>query len=127
MRIHSYITAFSLVSILALPSCVHHHNNHDLKISVQESGGSYTFSAAFPEDKTANVHRVVNHSMAPNGLFASVHDYLNVTTTLQDKTNFAVKAYPGFIQVTVNRTGNSPVSYDRIKDMCAEIKKSLKD
>jgi hypothetical protein len=126
MRIHSCISALVLLCFTTFQSCVH-HNNHNLKISVDESGGSYKFYASFPEDKTNKVHRVINKSIEPNGLFSSANDYMNVTTTLQDKTNFAIKASPGIIEIKINREGNSPASYDRIKDMCGEIRRSLKD
>jgi hypothetical protein len=127
MRINSGYTAVCFLCLCILSSCVYHHNNHHLKISVEESGSSYIFSAFFPESKTGKVHRIVNNSLSPNGLFGSVNDYMDVTTTLQDKTTFAVKASPGIIYVRVDRQGNSPASYDRIKEMCAAIKRSLKD
>ena len=65
--------------------------------------------------------------MSPNGLFASSDDHLNVTTQMEDHTNFAVKASPGIIEIEVDRKGNSPASYDRVKDMCMDIKAALKD
>jgi hypothetical protein len=126
MRLLSCTIVLALLCLATLPSCVH-HNNHSLKISVEESTGTYTFYASFPEDKTGKIHRLINNSMSPNGLFASVNDYMDVTTTLQDKTTFAVKASPGIIRIKVDREGNSPASYNRIKDMCAAIKRSLKE
>lgn len=98
-----------------------------MKISVTETGEKYTFYAKFPEDKTDRVHRAFNRSIEPNGLFKSADDYMNVTTSLQDNTNFAIKASPGMIEITIKREGNSPASYDRVKDICANIKESLKD
>lgn len=65
--------------------------------------------------------------MSPSGLFASADDYMDVTTTLHGNTTFAVKASPGFVEIRVNRTGNSPAGYDRIKDMCTDIKNALKN
>jgi len=126
MTLRSCTIALFFFCLCVFQSCIH-HNNHNLKISVQESGGSYVFDAYFPEYKTGKVHRVVNNSLSPNGLFASVNDYMNITTTLQDKTTFAVKASPGIIRIKINREGNSPASYDRIKEMCQQIKQSLKD
>lgn len=112
--------------ILLLSSC-RYHNNHNIKISVNESVGSYRFYASFPEQQTNKIHRLINNRLAPNELFASAKDYMNVTTTLQDKTTFAVKASPGIVEITIDREGNSPASYDRIRNMCAEIKTALKN
>jgi hypothetical protein len=126
MRIHFYTIALSLFCLCTLQSCFH-HNNHDIKISVDESGGTYKFSASFPEDKTGKVHRLINKSISPNGLFASANDYMDINTTLQDKTTFAVKASPGIIHIKIDREGNSPASYERIKEMCEKIKNTLKE
>lgn len=123
------ILSCSVIMLLCLSiftSC-RYHNNHNIKISEAESDAIYTFYASFPEHKTGKIHRLVNNSMSPNGLFASVSDYMDITTTLQDQTTFAVKASPGIIQIRIHRQGNSPASYNRIKEMCAAIKRSLKD
>jgi len=85
------------------------------------------FTPPSPKKKTDKVHEAVNKSMSPNGLFASVNDYLDVTTSLQDKTNFAVKASPGLIKVTLDKKTNSTAAYNRVKNMCAGIKDALKD
>ena len=126
MRIRSYTIALILLCHCALQSCFH-HNNHDTKISVDESTGTYKFSASFPEDETGKVHRLINKTISPNGLFASANDYMDVTTTLEDKTTFAVEASPGIIRIKIDREGNSPASYDRIKEMCEKIKNTLKE
>ena len=112
--------------LVSLCSC-RYHNNHNTRISVNESGDHYQFYASFPEQQTGKVHRLINHRLSPNGLFASANDYMNITTTLQDKTTFAVKASPGIVEIRINRQGNSPASYERIKEMCAEIKTALKN
>jgi hypothetical protein len=124
MRPKFFIT--TAVFVVLLCSC-RHHNSHNIKISVNESVGSYRFYAYFPEQQTSKIHRLINNRLSPNGLFASANDYMNITTTLQDKTTFAVKASPGIVEIRINREGNSPASYDRIKDMCAEIKTALKN
>ena len=123
---HRNLFTTAVLYVILLSSC-RYHNNHNIKISVNESGGNYRFYASFPEQQTNKIHRLINHRLSPNGLFASADDYMNITTTLQDKTTFAVKASPGIVGIRINREGNSPASYDRIKDMCAEIKTALKN
>ena len=126
MRSTYYSIALLLISISLVPSCIH-HNNHSLYIKVDESDAGYKFYASFPDDLTSKVHHVVNNSISPNGLFGSANDFMNINTTLQDQTTFAVKASPGFIEIKINKRENSEASYDRIKEMCAKIKRSLKD
>ena len=81
----------------------------------------------FKESVSGKIHRLINNRLAPNGLFASANDYMNITTTLQDQTTFAVKAAPGIVEIKIDREGNSPAAYNRIKDMCGEIKTALKN
>jgi len=126
MRSINYSVTLLLISISLLSSCRIHHNQ-SMNIQIDESDASYKFYASFPEDLTSKVHRVVNKSISPNGLFASANDYMNINTTLQDQTKFAVKASPGFIEIKINKRDNSEASYYRIKEMCAKIKRSLKD
>jgi len=121
-----YFFTIGICCIALFCSC-RHHNNHDIKIFVNESNGRYKFYASFPEQQTGKIHRLINNRLAPNGLFASANDYMNITTTLQDQTHFAVKAAPGIVEIKIDREGNSPASYNRIKDMCGEIKTALKN
>lgn len=123
---HHHLLFTAVVCAGLLVSC-RHHNNHGIKVSVNESTNNYTFYASFPERKTVKIHRLINNHIAPNGLCASAEDYLNITTTLQDKTTFAVNASPGIVEIRVNRNGNSPAAYNRIKDMCMDINSALKD
>ncbi len=123
---HRHIVIAAVVCLGFYTSC-RHHNNHDIKVSINESGGNYTFYASFPEQKTNKIHRLINNRISPNGLFASAEDHLNVTTTLQDKTTFAVKASPGIVEIRVNREGNSPAAFNCIKYMCTDIRNALKD
>jgi hypothetical protein len=115
------------ICCLVLLTTCRHHNNHNTSVSISESNGRYRFHASFPERQTGKIHRLINNRLSPNGLFASTDDYMDITTTLQDNTSFAVKAAPGIVEIKIDRQGNSPASYARIKDMCAEIKTALKD
>ena len=120
-----YILLLVAAGFVAIESC--QHNRHSIKVSVSESDNTFTFSAVFPIGKTNAVHRVVNNNLSPAGLFSSENDHLNVTTSFQDNGQFSVKAEPGLIRVTMDRQGNSPASYARVKNMCNEIKLALKD
>jgi hypothetical protein len=109
---------------MMLASC--HHHRHNINITVNESGGIYRFTAYYPEEKTRKVQQLINESISPNSLFSGPGDYMDVSTTLQDKTRFAIKSSPGTLKIKLDRDENTVASYQRIKEMCEEIKNTLK-
>ncbi|MEO5682177.1 MAG: hypothetical protein ABIQ88_06015 [Chitinophagaceae bacterium] len=125
MRKGLQFLAICIICVGCLSSCNRH--NHNTSISVNESGGIYTFTASFPEDKTRKIQRVINKSISPGSLFKSANDRTDITTILQDKTTFYVKSSPGRIRIKINRSGNSPASYNRIKELCEEVKEGLRN
>ena len=110
---------------LTVLSCF--HNNHDIKISVKETEDVYRFTASFPESQTRKVQRLINNSISPNSFFSSPDDYVDVSTILQDKTRFSIKASPGNLSIKLDRYENTVASYRRVKEMCEEIKNTLKE
>ena len=117
------LIAFCILAI-KLSSCRHRH--HDIRISVNESGNIYRFTASFPEDKTRRVERLINRSLSLNSFFGNPDDYVDATTILDDQTKVSIKASPGDLRIQLDRDENSEASYHRIKDMCEEIKNELK-
>ncbi|MEJ0101556.1 MAG: hypothetical protein WDO19_02880 [Bacteroidota bacterium] len=113
---------FCIVTFL---SCF--HRDRDIKISVKETEDVYRFTASFPESKTRKVQRLINNSISPNSFFSSPDDYLDVSTILQDKTRFSIKASPGKLSIKLDREENTVASYHRVKEMCEEIKNTLKE
>ena len=102
-------------------------NKNDIKISVKESGHIYQFTASYPESKTHKVQRVINNGIKPDSFFENGNVYVDATTTLGDKTSFYIKFAPGDLAIKLDRNKNTNASYRRIKEICEEIKNSLKD
>ncbi len=127
MKTSFFIAAFCLLSLsIFIGWEKFERNNDDISISVSETDGTYKFIAAFNEDYTGKVQNYINHSIKPNSLFKSTHDYFDVTTTLEDKTEFYVKESPGKLKITIDKRKNSYASYMRIKKMCGGIGNILK-
>jgi hypothetical protein len=103
-----------------------HHNNDNLSISVTDTDDTYALSAKFNEDYTGRVQDYINHSIRPNGLFRSAHDYFNVTTRLSDNTEFHIKESPGELELEFDKRKNSYASYQRIRKMCEGVSEVLK-
>ena len=102
-------------------------NNHNTSISITETDNSYKLTAYFNINSTQKVWRYINDCIAPNALGKSENDYFDVTTSLQDKTEFYIKESPGKLKIELNKKKNTTASYLRIKKMCEGIKGLLAD
>ncbi|WP_428329014.1 hypothetical protein [Mucilaginibacter sp.] len=101
-------------------------NSNDISIAVTNTNDDYSLTATYDPSQTGRVQDYINKSIAPNGLFKSDHDYFDVTTTLQDHTNFYIKASPGKLTIDIDKKKNSYSSYMRIKKMCEGVGNVLK-
>jgi len=127
MKTSFFIAALCLVSLSIFIGWVKFQkNNGDVSITVKDSDDTYTYVASFDEDYTGKVQSYINHSIKPNGLFKSTHDYFDVTTTLKDGTDFYIKESPGDLKIEINKKKNSTASYFRIKRMCDGVSNVLK-
>lgn len=127
MKTSFFIAALCLVSLSIFIGWVKlQKNNGDVSITVKDTDDAYTYIASFDEDYTGKVQSYINHSIKPNGLFKSTHDYFDVTTTLKDGTDFYIKESPGDLKIEINKKKNSIASYFRIKKMCDGVSNVLK-
>jgi len=127
MKTSFFIAALCLVSLSIFIGWVKFQkNNGDVSIAVVDTDDTYSYNASFDEDYTGRVQGYINHSIKPNNLFRSTHDYFDVTTTLKDGTGFYVKESPGDLKIEINKKKNSTASYFRIKKMCDGISNVLK-
>lgn len=101
------------------------YNSSSTSITIRDDDDTYSLTASYDADKTGRVQQYINHSIQPNGLFSGVNDYLNVSTTLSDKTEFHVKESPGKLEIELNKKRNTTASYYRIKKMCEGVKTLL--
>ncbi len=126
MKTSFFLTAFCLISLsVFLVWTKFEVNNHDTVVSVSEDVNTYTFSASYEAEKTRRVYNYINKSISPNQLGNSESDYFDVTTSLDDKTEFYIKESPGKLKIVLDKRKNSPASYYRIKGMCEGVKKHL--
>jgi hypothetical protein len=127
MKTIFFIAALCLVSLSIFIGWVKFQkNNGDVSIAVKDTDDAYTYTASFDENYTGKVLGYINHSIKPNGLFKSTHDYFDVTTTLKDGTDFYIKESPGDLKIAIDKRKNSTSSYLRIKKMCDGISNVLK-
>ena len=127
MKTSFFIAAFCLVALSIFVGWVKfERNSGDISIAAKDTDDTFTYTASFDEDYTGRVQDYINHSIKPNGLFKSTHDYFNVTTTLKDGTDFYIKESPGDLKILIDKRKNSTSSYLRIKKMCEGVSNVLK-
>lgn len=91
-------------------------------VKITETNDTYRLEAVYDKGKTWKVQKYINQYMKPAGLFASDHDYMNVTTSFADKTEFHIKAEPGELEIDFNKSKYSYAAYTRMKNMYTGIK-----
>jgi hypothetical protein len=116
-----------LLFVAVLPVAACHHHDHNLSVTVKETGDSYRFRAEYPRKETGRIYRFINQELSSAHIFESADDVMDITTTLNDNTRFYVKSRPGSLLISVQRDENSSASYARIKQLCADISNHLKN
>ncbi|CAN5258719.1 hypothetical protein BH09BAC6_BH09BAC6_04000 [soil metagenome] len=94
---------------------------HRTSVKITETKDTYWLEAVYDKGKTWQVQKYINQCMKPAGLFSSDHDYMNVTTSFTDKTEFHIKAEPGELEIDYNKGKYSYAAYTRMKKMFAGI------
>ena len=100
--------------------CFSCFDSEDIKISVTDSDDTYEFYAKFDKSKSREIQNFINRKIAPNRIIKDKN--LDITTTLNDNTQFELKESPGKIRIKLDKEDNSVASYIRIKKMCEGIK-----
>lgn len=123
MKKRNLLYAALIVSIvLALSSCFH---DHDIHIRVNDDEDVYRMRASYDEDLTDEVQRVINTHLKHNHSNALVRWNTEKEITLDDGTVVYIKAKPGRLKIKVDKTENPEEGYERVREMCDEIKDVL--
>ncbi|MDB5132740.1 MAG: hypothetical protein JWR02_2489 [Mucilaginibacter sp.] len=129
MKTSFYLTAFCLVSLSIFLLCAKMANNTgNISITVNDTDDNYKFTASFDPNATPRVLYYINKSVGPSGrgdYFDVTTSRIDITTRLNDHTEFYIKESPGELKVVLDKRKNSSSSYLRIKRMCEGIKNLL--
>lgn len=113
----SFLLATFLVCSLVACS-----DGHNTKISVTDSDDTYEFYAKFEKHKTERVQKYINAQMVSTTVTG---DDIDITTILDDQTQFKLEESPGKVRIKLDKEANSEASYHRVKAMCEGIKKVI--
>jgi len=95
-------------------------DSSETKVSITDSDDTYEFYAKFDKSKTRQIQDFINKKIAPSSLITDRD--LDVTTTLDDKTQFEIKQSPGKVHIKLDKEDNTVASYIRIKKICNGIR-----
>ncbi|HSQ44849.1 MAG TPA: hypothetical protein VLM16_07610 [Ginsengibacter sp.] len=114
---------FCILASVTLTSCW--YNNHNISIAYSEDDQYYSMNAHFPESRTRDVDNYLDRHVGSKSNISFKNTKTDATLTLDDRTTFYMKKYPGFLQIKLDKSENSADSYHEIKSMCQGIKKLL--
>lgn len=125
MKTSFYLTAFCLVSLsIFLLYTKMGNNTGNVAIAVNDTEDTYKFTASFAPNATPRVLYYINKNVEPTN-FEITTRRIDITTRLNDNTEFYIKESPGEIKVVLDKRRNPHASYLRIKRMCEGIKNLL--
>lgn len=114
---------FYLLLCITVTSCF--HNNHDINITYKEDDQYYSMNAHFPGNRTREVEEYMDSRIGNNSSMSFTNSRIDGDLTMDDRTTFYIKKYPGVLEIKFDKNKNSGDSYRQIKSMCQGIKKSI--
>ena len=83
--------------------------------------------ASFDEDKTRKIQRLVDRELNIDLGRSGRNARVDATITLDDHTTFYMRAFPGELRINFDKRENTEDSWEKIQDVCEEIKEALED
>ena len=120
------VIACALLFASSFSSCFRHHR-HDTSVTISDSGDEYEMCASFDENKTRKIQRLLDRELNIDLGRSGRNVHLDATITLDDRTTFYMRALPGHLRINFDKSENSGESWEKIHEVCEEIKDALSD
>jgi len=120
---HALLAAGVFIVVICYSSCMSHHGSTSFK--VRENRMFYSMEASFDIDKTRKVQQFMNSELGERNSVSFINTRTDAMITLDDKTTFYMKSYPGELKIKLNKQDNSYDSYTKIKDLCEGLKEII--
>jgi hypothetical protein len=111
-----------ILFLLVLSSCFHVHDR-DISITTTDDEDEYEMEASFNRNKSHAVRVYLDEHLLNNGRSLKTTGKIR----LDDNTTFYINSYPGEVRIKINKTENSDESYERVRELCEELKDILED
>ena len=83
--------------------------------------------ASYDRDKARKIQRLLDRELNVDIGRSGRHTHVDATITLDDRTTFYMRAFPGELRINFDKTRNSEDSWIKIQDVCEEIKEALEE
>jgi hypothetical protein len=121
---HALLAAGAFIVVACFSSCMYRHHGN-ISIQVKESRTFYSMEAYFDKSKTRKVQQFMNSELGDRNSVSFTNTNMDAMITLDDKTTFYMKSYPGELKIKMNKQDNSYQSYTEIKDLCEGLKEII--
>ena len=82
-------------------------------------------TASYEKKKAHRVQQFLNRCLEHNNYTSFGNTRVDATITLDDRTTFYMRSFPGKLKIKLDKTENSEESYYKMKDICEDIKNIL--
>jgi len=102
-------------------------NTDKTSLSISDNNETYKIVASFNKKNDKAVQRVLHRFVKPNNIFGGEGSVTyDGSITLDDKTSFDIKFFPGELKIKMDKTKNSEASYNKMKKMSEELGEAIK-
>ncbi len=109
-----------LFFLVALSSCFHRY--HHTSISISDSRDVYQLCASYDKNKTHKLQRLLDEDLRDDNEWSFKNSRVDETITLDDRTTFYMRLYPGELKIKLDKSENSEASCQKMKDVFEDIK-----
>ena len=126
MRKQILFIACALFFVTGFSSCFIHHG-HDTCVTISDDDDEYEMYASYDVKKTRRIQRLLDRELNIDLGRSGRNTHVDANITLDDKTTFYMRAFPGQLRISFDKNENSDESWEKIQDVCEEIKEALED
>ena len=83
--------------------------------------------ASYDRDKARKIQRLLDRELNVDIGRSGRNTHVDATITLDDRTTFYMQAFPGELRINFDKTRNSEDSWNKMQDVCEEIKEALEE
>jgi hypothetical protein len=127
MKKYALVVLICLFVTCFCSSCRHDGDDHNISLTLKESGGYYKIIAEYPRQNTAKVERYMDQKLGDKSNIGFTHTRIDAEITLDDGTRFYLDKSVGSLELKLDKTKNSYASYQKIKSFGEGLKQVLQE
>lgn len=124
MKKHFIYTLPGFIFLVILSSCFH---NHNISISISDDEDEYEMDASYRKNQTHKVRAYLNEHLLNRSVVSFKTRSMDEEITLDDNTTFYINSHPGELRIKIDKTENSDESFEKVRQVCEDLKDILAD